>query len=188
MERGSRSKAKALVVLSVALAIVALSATFVLASHDFPDVPNSAFYHSHVSWAVDNGIAAGFPDGTYKPNSAVTRGQMAVFLKNTAAVTVGAGYHLVGGAISEWFNNVNGLAPTISSCSADNCTVDVKFSTANRFIACTIDTNAVATRDAICTASVPSGNLARVRAWDISAAAFTSDTTDFWVLIYGNEI
>lgn len=176
---------RAVTVLAAAIAVLLLTGTMVIANHGFSDVPNSAFYHADVDWALDNGVTAGCGGGKYCPNSAVTRGQLATFLNETAGVTASAGFHLVGGVIAEYFNHVSRVAP-VPSCTADSCDVNVGFPTGDRFVNCTIDTNAVATRDAICTASRPSGNIVRVRAWDISAAAFVSDTADFWVLVFGN--
>jgi hypothetical protein len=84
MARSFGNKRKAFIVVAATLAIIALSATFVLASHDFPDVSTGAFYHDDVSWLVDNGITSGCGGGKYCPNNAVTRGQMAVFLHKSA--------------------------------------------------------------------------------------------------------
>ena len=43
-----------------------------IASHQFPDVPNSYLFHNSVDWAVDYGIATGYGDGTYRPNDPVS--------------------------------------------------------------------------------------------------------------------
>src|SRR5262245_40594462 len=53
----------------------------VRASHNFSDVPDSAFYHDFVQFLVDNGITAGCAPGLFCGEAPVTRGQMAVFLK-----------------------------------------------------------------------------------------------------------
>jgi hypothetical protein len=53
----------------------------VAASHNFSDVPDSAFYHAFVQFLVDNGITAGCGPGLFCGEQAVTRGQTAVFLK-----------------------------------------------------------------------------------------------------------
>jgi S-layer family protein len=52
-----------------------------LANHNFADVPTSAFYHNAVEWVFNRGITAGCGGGNYCPNNAVTRGEMAVFLR-----------------------------------------------------------------------------------------------------------
>lgn len=54
-----------------------------LASHDFSDVPNGAFYHSNVTWLKDREITLGCGGGKYCPNDFVTRGEMAAFLNRT---------------------------------------------------------------------------------------------------------
>src|SRR5262245_48492524 len=51
------------------------------ASHNFSDVPDSAFYHNFVQFLVDNGITAGCAAGQFCGEDPVTRGQTAVFLK-----------------------------------------------------------------------------------------------------------
>src|SRR5262245_1997369 len=53
----------------------------VRASHNFGDVPDSAFYHAFVQFLVDNGITSGCAPGRFCGEDPVTRGQMAVFLK-----------------------------------------------------------------------------------------------------------
>jgi hypothetical protein len=44
--------------------------------HDFPDVPDGAFYEDALSWATEAGLVAGFTDGGFHPRDAVTRGQV----------------------------------------------------------------------------------------------------------------
>lgn len=47
----------------------------------FTDVRNpDAFYYDAVTWASDNGIVTGFPDGTFRPGQAITREQMATVM------------------------------------------------------------------------------------------------------------
>jgi S-layer homology domain len=53
----------------------------VRASHNFGDVPDSAFFHDFVDFLVDHNLTAGCGAGQFCPNQAVTRGQQAVFLK-----------------------------------------------------------------------------------------------------------
>lgn len=50
------------------------------ASHEFSDVPDGNPYHGDISWMAADGITNGFPDGTYRPASSVTRQSMAAFL------------------------------------------------------------------------------------------------------------
>jgi hypothetical protein len=55
-----------------------------LASHQFGDVPNSAFYHDFVDFLVRNGLTGGCGGGQYCGEDAVTRGQLAVFFEKLA--------------------------------------------------------------------------------------------------------
>jgi hypothetical protein len=52
----------------------------------FSDVPADHPYYDSIEWAAENGITTGYPDGTYRPDEFVTRGEMAVFLKRAAGV------------------------------------------------------------------------------------------------------
>jgi hypothetical protein len=59
------------------------------ASHNFSDVPDSAFYHDFVQFLVDAGITSGcsVAPPLYCGEQSVTRGQMAVFLQRLAALS-----------------------------------------------------------------------------------------------------
>ncbi|WP_156156087.1 S-layer homology domain-containing protein [Demequina maris] len=46
----------------------------------FFDVPESASNYTPILWMTQSGLADGFPDGSYRPTSAVNRAQMARFL------------------------------------------------------------------------------------------------------------
>lgn len=48
----------------------------------FPDVSSKEYYYEAVKWASANGIVNGYGDGTFKPNKAVTREELAVILRN----------------------------------------------------------------------------------------------------------
>ena len=52
----------------------------VLASHQFPDVPDDHTFHTDIDWLVTNGITTGYPNGNFGPEDFVTRGQMSAFL------------------------------------------------------------------------------------------------------------
>lgn len=78
----SRSR-KVLIGVAV-MAMLALPVSNVLANHYFDDVPTSAFYHNSVTALANAGITSGCSSTNYCPNSAVTRGQMAVFLDRVA--------------------------------------------------------------------------------------------------------
>ena len=51
---------------------------------DFSDVASGAWYADPVAWAAENGIVAGFENGTFGPNDPITREQMAAILYNYA--------------------------------------------------------------------------------------------------------
>jgi len=53
-------------------------------SETFPDVPSTHPSYKFIEYIVSKGIASGFPDGTYRPANAVTRGQMGIFITRTA--------------------------------------------------------------------------------------------------------
>lgn len=49
--------------------------------YPFTDVEGTT-HEEAILWAVRNGVASGFPDGTYRPNEPVTRGQVAAMIRN----------------------------------------------------------------------------------------------------------
>lgn len=52
---------------------------------DFIDVADSDWYAQAVNWAASVGVVNGFDDGTFQPNAAITREQLAAILRNYAA-------------------------------------------------------------------------------------------------------
>ena len=76
---------------------------------DVKNGPGTAWYYSAVLWAHQNGIVAGYGDGTYHPGDPVTREQLAVMFYNYAnykGYDLSATSDLSGftdaGAISDW--------------------------------------------------------------------------------------
>ena len=53
----------------------------------FTDVAEDIWYTDAIKWAVDNAIAFGFGDGTFRPDDSVTREQMAAFICRYAEFT-----------------------------------------------------------------------------------------------------
>ena len=51
---------------------------------DFTDVASGDWYAQAVNWAASVGVVNGFDDGTFQPNAAITREQMAAILRNYA--------------------------------------------------------------------------------------------------------
>lgn len=45
----------------------------------FRDVPNSHVFYHHITWMHANGITTGWPDGTFRPQQHVLRGEIAAF-------------------------------------------------------------------------------------------------------------
>ena len=76
----------------------------------FHDVAPEDWYHDAVAWAASNGIADGVGNGSFAPQSAVTREQLAVMLLRYAVAqgldAVSLAEHLDGfadgGAVSDW--------------------------------------------------------------------------------------
>ena len=62
------------------LAALVLGTGVVVASHQFPDVPDSNKFHGDIAWLVDNRIASG--DGNFAPTNALTRQVFARWLHN----------------------------------------------------------------------------------------------------------
>ena len=52
---------------------------------DFTDVASGDWYAQAVNWAASVGVVNGFDDGTFQPNAAITREQLAAILRNYAA-------------------------------------------------------------------------------------------------------
>ena len=52
---------------------------------DFTDVAEGDWYAQAVNWAASVGVVNGFDDGTFQPNAAITREQLAAILRNYAA-------------------------------------------------------------------------------------------------------
>lgn len=50
----------------------------------FSDVDEDQWYYKAVLWAAENGITAGYEDGTFRPNDICTRGHVVTFLWNSA--------------------------------------------------------------------------------------------------------
>lgn len=51
-----------------------------LSSAGFIDVPDSHPFHADIAWLAEQGIASGWPDGSFRPNQEVSRDAVAAFL------------------------------------------------------------------------------------------------------------
>ncbi len=65
-----------------------IAPTAAIASHNFTDVPDTQTFHADIQWMLDNAITTGCAPGKYCPDSNVTRGQMAAFMKRLATKKV----------------------------------------------------------------------------------------------------
>lgn len=62
-----------------------LEGSLAASAGDFTDVADGDWYAQAVNWAASVGVVNGFDDGTFQPNAAITREQMAAILRNYAA-------------------------------------------------------------------------------------------------------
>lgn len=71
--------------LLLGLLLVAASSAFVvhraLAGVCFVDIAEGSFWYNVTCWMYFKGISTGYPDGTFRPDNPVTRGEMALFLQ-----------------------------------------------------------------------------------------------------------
>ena len=74
-------KKKGYFVITTAVAVASVAAVGIpsdtLAASGFPDVKEKHYFYNDVLELQERGIIQGFPDGTFKPNKSVTRGQAA---------------------------------------------------------------------------------------------------------------
>jgi len=57
-------------------------------SATFPDVPTDHWAYKHVEYIAAEGVTRGYPDGTYRPEVAVTRDQMAVYVQRAFGLAI----------------------------------------------------------------------------------------------------
>ena len=60
------------------------AATSTACSIQFPDVPQGSTFYPYIRCLACRGIINGYPDGTFKPNNNVTRGQLSKIVSNSA--------------------------------------------------------------------------------------------------------
>lgn len=76
---GSMNMHRTVVIFFVVGLVIGVSGT-ALATHIFSDVPDGSTHADGIHWAAERGLVEGFPDGTYRPSQALTRGQLATIL------------------------------------------------------------------------------------------------------------
>lgn len=57
------------------------------ASSNFSDIPQSHAASTQIEYLVNDGVISGFPDGTFRPDQVVTRGQFAAFIARALDLT-----------------------------------------------------------------------------------------------------
>lgn len=84
MTRIKRSSGRRIgsMVVTVVLAASGAFAGTAVANHNANDVGTSNFFHDEIGWLIDQGIANGFPDGSFKPTDPIKRQQLALWLGN----------------------------------------------------------------------------------------------------------
>jgi hypothetical protein len=138
------TKGRILAVLAVGM-LVGATLFMVPAAHAsdcFPDVPTGHWAHDFICWLKTNGIVSGYPDGNYYPEYAVSRAELAVYIKNAyepgrAKAVVHAQCSGVPSSIFSAENYANGAPITISDGALGQCTIDFGFQVYDRFIVAT---------------------------------------------------
>jgi hypothetical protein len=126
------------------------------------------------------------------PGNAATTSDSDMPLGTLGGPRLLAGFHTVRPdatsvpTIDKWFNSVNGVRPVLSA-DEGQLDVNVGFRTYRAFAVCSVDTNYVDTRDALCTVSTPFRKFIRVRVWDTGTQDGTphEQNAEVWVLVYG---
>jgi hypothetical protein len=115
---------------SVALLLITLLLTapaVVLASHQFPDVPDGHPFHDAIGAIAKAGITTGFTDGTYRPSDPVTRQAMAAFMQRglgrvglaAGAAPMTASLAVAAGSFTSTIVAVRQLTITVPGASND---------------------------------------------------------------------
>ena len=68
------------IAIGLLLAVVFTVGQAFAATNCFPDTVGH-WAETYICWLVDNGIASGYPDGTYGPSNGITRAEAAVMLQ-----------------------------------------------------------------------------------------------------------
>ena len=191
-----------------AVVLMLVPATSVWAVLTFTDVPTTHTHYQGIQYLASANITTGYLDGTFRPDNTLTRGQMGTFLYRAsgndpatppsvnadkvdgkdAGQLVAAGLHVSRGKfdlplVRDWYNNVNGVAPTIRTPWEGFYVLDVGFATDGRIVVATVDYGSVGTRDAFATVyPPPNGNEVWVSIYDVSMGA--AAPAEFYVMIF----
>ena len=74
--------------LAALVTVMIVAPTAAIAGHNFSDVPSTHLFHGDIEWMLDNGITTGCGAARYCPESNVTRGHMAAFMKRLSTSQV----------------------------------------------------------------------------------------------------
>lgn len=67
----------------VVLLLTVLTASAIAAEQSIPDVQENHWAYDAVQWVVDEGVVAGYPDGTFRPDQEVTEGEfLSLFIRS----------------------------------------------------------------------------------------------------------
>jgi len=90
------------------LIVVAFSAGRAFATTGCFTDTNGHWAETYICWLKDNLISTGYSDGTYHPESGITRAEMAVMLKRQAEVPPSAGLIMITPGNGEWLKRSSG--------------------------------------------------------------------------------
>jgi hypothetical protein len=162
---------RALITVAAITAVMVAPAT-VWAIDKFTDVPDSNVFHDDISWLADAGVTLGCnpPDNDrFCPDSPVTRGQMAAFMRRLAENQVVDAATLDGNDPSAYTTSVNGV-----SCDAGSC-IDAP------------DTLTQVEHLELVVSAPANGNLQIASSAMAAMSAPTNEFTSFWVTVDGTS-
>ena len=177
-----------LALVMVSLIVGSVSAWIIIILGPFSDVPSTHWAADYIWWLKNNGISVGYPDGTFRPNNSITRAEMAVMLKKSAATVVAAGAHIIpksggGFEVAEWFNNVNGKKPTHQWIFAHGINFDIDLT--EKLVMCSVDSASSVT--AFCSVQKGTTNVL-VSVYDTGASNPLLEPVGFWIMVYGMDM
>lgn len=90
----------------------------------FPDVPKNHASYDFIETAFENGFMEGFPEGTFEPDSAISRGATAVIVVKAAALPVPAPLEqsFTDVTIGSWWHP--SIEALFAACVTTGCSMD----------------------------------------------------------------